>query len=62
MIDRDWRVPLREELGEFHFTDPTHFTEYTRESFEREMAAAGFAVRELQINWGEIWAEVSYGH
>lgn len=61
MIDRDWRVPLRVELGLFHFSDPTHFTEYTRESFEREMAAAGFAVRELQINWGEIWAEVSYG-
>jgi 2-polyprenyl-3-methyl-5-hydroxy-6-metoxy-1,4-benzoquinol methylase len=59
MIDRDWRVPLRQELGLRHFSDPTHCTEYTRESFEREMAAAAFAVRHLQVNWGEIWAEVA---
>jgi len=59
MADRDWRVPLRRELDLPHFSDPTHFTEYTRESFEREMADAGFAIRHLQINWGEIWAEVA---
>lgn len=57
MSDRDWRVPLRQELGLDSFSDPTHFTEYTRESFEREMAAAGLVVTHLQINWGEIWAE-----
>lgn len=62
MADRDWKVPLRGELGLFPFSDPTHFTEYTRDSFEREMAEAGFAIRQIQINWGEIWAEVSYGH
>ena len=59
MADRDWRVPLRTELGLFAFSDPTHFTEYTRESFDAEMAAAGFEVRHLQVNWGEIWAEVA---
>jgi SAM-dependent methyltransferase len=59
MFDRDWRVPLRQELGLFHFSDPTHFTEYTRETFEREIAAAGLRVVHLQINWGEIWAEVA---
>jgi SAM-dependent methyltransferase len=58
MADRDWRVPLRKELGLFAFSDRTHFTEYTRASFEAEMRDAGFAVRHLQINWGEIWAEV----
>lgn len=58
MIDREWRVPLRAELGLFHYSDPTHFTEYTRESFEREMAASGLRIDHLQINWGEIWAEV----
>jgi 2-polyprenyl-3-methyl-5-hydroxy-6-metoxy-1,4-benzoquinol methylase len=58
MIDRDWRVPLRQELGLFAFSDPTHFTEYTRETFEAEMTAAGLAVCHLQINWGEIWADV----
>ena len=58
MIDRDWRVALRRELGLFAFSDPTHFTEYTRESFELEAAAAGLSPAHLQINWGEIWAEL----
>ena len=58
MIDRDWRVPLREELGMFHFGDPTHFTEYTAESFEKELIEAGLTIRHVQYNWGEIWAEV----
>jgi hypothetical protein len=60
MFNRDWRPPLREELGLYAYGDPTHFIEYTRESFEREMAQAGFRVRHLQVNWGEIWAEVSH--
>jgi 2-polyprenyl-3-methyl-5-hydroxy-6-metoxy-1,4-benzoquinol methylase len=58
MIDRDWRVPLREELGMFHFGDPTHFTEYTAESFEKELSEARLSIRHVQYNWGEIWAEV----
>jgi 2-polyprenyl-3-methyl-5-hydroxy-6-metoxy-1,4-benzoquinol methylase len=58
-VDRDWRVPLRKELGLFHFGDPTHETEYTRDSFEREMHAAGLTIRHVQFNWGEIWAEVA---
>lgn len=58
MADRDWRVPLRAEIGLFAFSDPTHFTEYTRLSFEAEMAEAGFDIRHLQVNWGEIWSEV----
>lgn len=58
MIDRDWRVPLREELGMFHFGDSTHFTEYTAESFEGELREAGLSIRHVQYNWGEIWAEV----
>jgi 2-polyprenyl-3-methyl-5-hydroxy-6-metoxy-1,4-benzoquinol methylase len=58
MIDRDWRVPLRRELGLFHFSDPTHHTEYTRESFDAEVHHAGLVVVHLQINWGEIWAEL----
>lgn len=58
MIDREWRIPLRKELGLLYFCDNSHQTEYTKESFEREMAEAGFAISHLQINWGEIWAEV----
>jgi 2-polyprenyl-3-methyl-5-hydroxy-6-metoxy-1,4-benzoquinol methylase len=59
LINRDWRVPLRKELGLFHFSDPTHHTEYTQESFEDEMRQAGLRVVELRINWGEIWAEAT---
>jgi 2-polyprenyl-3-methyl-5-hydroxy-6-metoxy-1,4-benzoquinol methylase len=58
MIDRDWHVPLRQELGLFHFCDPTHFVEYTRESFTDELNSAGFQVGHQQVGWGEIWAEV----
>jgi len=58
MIDRDWRVPLRRELGLFHFSDPTHYREYTRASFEAEAREAALSVADLQINWGEIWAEL----
>jgi SAM-dependent methyltransferase len=58
MSNRDWRVPLRAELGLRSFSDATHFTEYTCETFEREMNAVGFIIRYVQVNWGEIWAEV----
>jgi SAM-dependent methyltransferase len=58
MFDRDWRPSLRRELGLFAYGDPTHCTEYTRESFQSEMAAAAFVIKHLQVNWGEIWAEV----
>ena len=59
MFNRDWRPPLRQELGLYAYGDPTHYTEYTRETFETEMADAGFCIRHLQVNWGEIWAEVA---
>jgi SAM-dependent methyltransferase len=59
MFNRDWRPSLRRELGLFPYSDPTHFTEYTRESFEAEMADARLQVSHLQINWGEVWAVAS---
>jgi 2-polyprenyl-3-methyl-5-hydroxy-6-metoxy-1,4-benzoquinol methylase len=58
MVNRHWMVPMRQELGMPHYSDPTHYTEYTRESFEQEVQAAGMHITHLQINWGEIWAEV----
>jgi 2-polyprenyl-3-methyl-5-hydroxy-6-metoxy-1,4-benzoquinol methylase len=56
-LDRDWRVPLRKELGLAHFSDKTHLTEYTQASLLAELAAAGLTVTHLQANWGEYWAE-----
>jgi hypothetical protein len=57
VFERDWRVPLKEELGLDYRLDPTHCTEYTLESFSKEMNDARFAVTHQEVRWGEIWAE-----
>lgn len=58
MINRDWLVPLKKELGISYFSDPTHYTEYTLESFKDEIVNAGLEVHHAEVKWGEIWAEV----
>jgi SAM-dependent methyltransferase len=55
-IERDWIVPLRRELGLWHFSDPTHETEYTLDQLRDELADAGLALREVVQRWGELWA------
>lgn len=57
LFNRDWRVPLRKELGLPYFLDDTHYTEYTQESFEEEMNASGLRITHMEVRWGEIWAE-----
>ena len=57
MLNRHWYVPMRKELGMFYFSDRTHHTEYTLQSFEEELRAAGLTITHQEINWGEIWAE-----
>jgi len=59
MFNRHWFVPMRKELGMSFFSDQTHYTEYTQQSFEEELEAAGLAITYQQINWGEIWAEAT---
>lgn len=59
MINRDWLVPLKKELNMPYYSDSTHFTEYTLESFKSEMAEAGLTIRHAEVKWGEIWAEVN---
>ncbi|MDO8424101.1 MAG: class I SAM-dependent methyltransferase [bacterium] len=58
-FDRDWIVPLVAELGVDSRLDETHFTEFTRESFEKEMAEAGLMIEHLEVRWGEIWSELT---
>jgi SAM-dependent methyltransferase len=58
LFERDWRVPLRKELGVEWRLDPTHETEYTLESFAEEINAAGLGIVYQEVRWGEIWAEV----
>jgi 2-polyprenyl-3-methyl-5-hydroxy-6-metoxy-1,4-benzoquinol methylase len=59
IFERDWRVPLKKELGVEWRLDPTHVTEYTLESFTEEMREANLHIAHLEVRWGEIWAEVS---
>lgn len=59
LFERDWRVPLKRELGVEWRLDPTHETEYTVASFEQEMDEAGVRIVDCRLRWGEIWAEVA---
>lgn len=59
LFERDWRVPLKRELGVEWRLDRTHYTEYTNESFLEEMKEAGLTVTHLEVRWGEIWCELS---
>lgn len=60
LFERDWRVPLKEELGVDWRLDATHETEYTLESFAEEIAEAGFSIVHQEVRWGEVWAEVHF--
>lgn len=57
LFERDWRVPLKKELGVEWRLDPTHEIEYTQEVFAAETAEAGLIIAHMEIRWGEIWAE-----
>ena len=59
VYERDWRVPLKEELEIDYRLDATHYIEYRRKEFFEEITQAGLDVTHIQINWGEIWAEVN---
>lgn len=56
VLDRDWTVGLRRELGLPHFSDPTHQTEYSPEQLAAELGGAGLELVELERRWGELWA------
>lgn len=57
LFERDWRVPLKKELGVEWRLDATHETEYTQEQFACELACADLYITDFQIRWGEIWCE-----
>ena len=59
MIDRDWVVPLRRELGLPYFSDPEHEVEYTPELLSVELDIAGWKMDEPRLVWGEIWVEAT---
>jgi ubiquinone/menaquinone biosynthesis C-methylase UbiE len=59
VLERDWRVPLKKELGIDYRLDPTHFTEYTQESYLDELRQAGLTAESMEFRWGEIWSVVT---
>lgn len=54
--ERDWLVPLKEELGVDYRLDPTHEIEYRAGELEAELFEAGLELGEASVQWGEIWA------
>lgn len=59
IFERDWRVPLKKELGIEWRLDPTHETEYTYESFVYELSRAGLTISYKEFRWGKIWCEAT---
>jgi SAM-dependent methyltransferase len=58
LFERDWRVPLKRELGVEWRLDNTHEIEYTLESFAEELQKSDLRISHQEVRWGEIWAEV----
>lgn len=59
VLQRDWIVPLRRELGLPYFSDPEHEVEYDLDLLRDELAASGWELDEWRLVWGEIWARAT---
>jgi SAM-dependent methyltransferase len=58
LFERDWKLPMRREVGANVFSDPDHKIEPSRDEFLAETAAAGLVVEDMILLWGEIWASL----
>jgi SAM-dependent methyltransferase len=58
LFERDWKLPMRREVGANFYSDPDHKIEPTCAEFRAETAAAGLVVDEMIMAWGEIWASL----
>jgi SAM-dependent methyltransferase len=56
MRDREWIVIYKKKLGVEYRLDPTHFTEYTFDEFEKELKSADIKIKDYHIKFGEIYA------
>lgn len=56
MINRDWIVLYKKELGVEWRSDKTHYIEYTLESFKDELNQVSLNLSNYSIQFGEIWA------
>lgn len=60
MINRDWITLYKKELNIDYRLDQTHYVEYTTDSFLEELKKAKLVMEDFSIQFGEIWAVVSY--
>ena len=58
MLDRDWLVIYKKELGLEYRLDPTHFIEYTLEDLQGELQASDWKIDSFSIQFGEFWGVV----
>ncbi len=58
MINRNWVVLYKKELGIEYRLDKTHYIEYTFDKFKKETEEAGLKITRYSIQFGEIWAVV----
>jgi 2-polyprenyl-3-methyl-5-hydroxy-6-metoxy-1,4-benzoquinol methylase len=58
LFERDWRVPLKKELGVEWRLDLSYETEYTIESWAQEIEKVGLTVTRQEVRWSEIWEDV----
>ena len=56
MIDREWIVVYKKELGVEYRLDSTHFIEYTFDSFKRELDKSKIKIKSHHVKFGEIYA------
>ena len=56
MINREWIVLYKKEMGLEYRLDQTHFIEYTMEEFRYEIDQSGLKIINHEIKWGEIYA------
>lgn len=60
LIDRDWLVLFKKNMGLPYLGDKTHFIEYTMDSFTKELDSFGLVITEYVIRFGEICATAEY--
>ncbi len=60
-FERDWRVPLKQELGIEYRLDATHAIEHRPKELRAELEGAGLRIVTLEHRWGELWVVATPG-
>lgn len=58
LLTKDWLSVYKKEMGVGYKLDKTHFIEYTKEQFAKEVEKAGLKIEKMEINFGEIYAKL----